>query len=86
MTQPRTTGAPGTDGRKAVARRVIALRGELGLTQEGLAAQAGVSYRAIQYLEAGETWPQPVTLAAIARVLKVTADELRDLAAAPAAP
>ena len=83
MTQPReATRTPGSEGRRAVASRVIDLRGELGLTQEGLAAKAGVSHRTIQNLEAGETWPQPVTLAAIARALEITAQDLRELAAA----
>jgi transcriptional regulator with XRE-family HTH domain len=67
-------------GREAVTRLVVSRRGELGLTQEALAIEAGVSHRTVQYLEAGETWPQPRTLAAIARALGLNADGLRELA------
>ena len=81
MTTPTPiTGAPGSEGRKAVARAVISRRGELGLTQEALALKAGVSHRALQYMEAAETWPQAKTLAAIAAALGVSADDLRALA------
>jgi transcriptional regulator with XRE-family HTH domain len=67
-------------GREAVTRLVVSRRGELGLTQEALAVAAGVSHRTVQNLEAGGTWPQPKTLAGIARALGLSADELREVA------
>ena len=81
MTEPRRIPRTvGSDGRKAVARAVVSRRGELGLTQEALAAKAGVSHRMVQNLEAAETWPQAPKLAAIAAALGISADDLRDLA------
>lgn len=71
---------PAEDGRRAVARVVLARRGELGLTQAELAGRAGVAGRTVQYLEAGKTWPQARILAAIARALDLDADELRSIA------
>jgi len=58
-----------TPGTGELAAAVIIRRGELGLTQDALAAKAGVSVRTIRSLEAGRTWPQARSLAAIARVL-----------------
>lgn len=85
MNQPTPiTGAPGSEGRRAVARAVASRRGELRLTQKGLATRAGVAERTVQYLEDGERWPQARILAAIAGALGLSADELRALADEPA--
>lgn len=79
-TPSRIRRAPGAEGRKALARLVVARRGELGMTQEEVAAKAGISGRSLQNLEAARTWPQAAKLAAIARALGVDADYLRYLA------
>lgn len=57
--------------------RVRERRGALGLSQEHLAHQAGLSWGAIQRLEAGKiTDPHYSTLEGIARALRTTVAEL----------
>ena len=52
---------------------------EIGMTHQELAKQTGLCKRTIRRLEDGETPPRPATLSAIANVLKLTPDELRDI-------
>ena len=62
-----------------LARRVVYLRCELGLTQAALAVKAGVAGRTVQNIEAGRR-PTPLILAAVARALEVDAAELQHIA------
>jgi transcriptional regulator with XRE-family HTH domain len=60
-----------------LAPRVKELRTERGLSQENLAHRAGLSWGAVQKLEAGQVNdPHYSTLASIARVLDTTVVEL----------
>jgi transcriptional regulator with XRE-family HTH domain len=52
-----------------LAERVIDARGAAGVTQEDLAAAAGVSSRYIQKLESGAFNPSYVKMIAVARAL-----------------
>lgn len=70
-----------TPGREAATRAAVSRRGELRLRQSDLAAESGVSERAIQKFEAGETWPWAANRAAIARALGRPATWLDDIAA-----
>jgi transcriptional regulator with XRE-family HTH domain len=71
---------PTDEGRRAAGRAVLARRGELGLTQAQLAGMADVDIKTVYALEAGGRWPIARNLAAIARALGISADDLRDLA------
>ena len=53
-----------------VARQVLKLRRNLGLSQEEVAQRAGVAVRSIHELENGTAWPSSKTLGAVAWVLK----------------
>ncbi len=54
-------------------------RRELGLTLDDVAAEVGVSHQAISQLERGErTGMRMITARKLARVLRVSADELMD--------
>lgn len=61
--------------------RLSAIRAEQGLTQEGLAARAGVTHGAVSYIEGGHTKrPLYETVYRVCRALKVdpqTVDEFR---------
>lgn len=63
--------------------QLLALRIKLNLTQEELAARAGLSVRTIQRIEAGVS-PRGYTLKALAKALAVSENEL--LPQAPPAP
>ena len=81
-------GSPevGADGRTVFGALVRAHRRAAGLTQEALAARAGLSARGIQHLEAGESRPNPSTLRALAAALGLAPQEWEQLrAAVPAA-
>lgn len=56
--------------------RLAALRRTRGLSQEELAAQAGVSRRVIAYYEVESAQPPGALLVALARVLRCSTDEL----------
>ena len=59
--------------------RLATLRGARGLSQEELAAAAGVSRRVIAYYEAESDQPPGALLVDLARALKVSTDELLGL-------
>ena len=61
-----------------IATRVRALRGELGLTLDGLAERSGVSRSMISAVERGETSPTAVLLERLAAGLNVTLAALFD--------
>lgn len=52
-----------------LAANVKRLRQAKGWTQETLAERSGISTTGVQRLEAGERWPRPGTLVALARAL-----------------
>ncbi|WP_067827083.1 helix-turn-helix domain-containing protein [Actinomadura kijaniata] len=56
--------------RERVAKYVVARRGSLGLTQERLAEQAGVTVKTIYNLESAGRWPQARTRAAVEAALR----------------
>jgi transcriptional regulator with XRE-family HTH domain len=66
--------------RARVARYVIARRGELGLTQQGLAGRAGVDIKTIYNLESGERWPQAKTRGALEAALSWYPGDLQRIA------
>ncbi|GAA2085190.1 hypothetical protein GCM10009780_25020 [Actinomadura alba] len=66
--------------RTRVARYVIARRGEVGLTQQGLADRAGVDIKTIYNLESGERWPQAKTRGALEAVLSWYPGDLQRIA------
>ena len=71
----------------ALADTVRALREAHGLTQADLAAQVGLTERAIRYIEGGKTdTPLPPTLEALARVFGVAPDTLDPREKPPSAP
>ena len=68
--------------RKNTARAFTTRRGELHLTQEDVAARAGVSVRTVQGFEAG-TWPNPATKARLEKAVGWPPGEIARLAAPP---
>jgi transcriptional regulator with XRE-family HTH domain len=58
------------------ASHLALLRKSRGLTQEELAEVCGLSLRAVQRIEAGETSPRPYTIRVIAQALGVPVDDL----------
>lgn len=62
----------------AKGKQVMLLRKKMGLSQQDLADQSGVSLRSIQRLESGETTPQGFTLRAIAKVLGENVENLQN--------
>ena len=69
-----------------IARRVRALRTDLGLSLDGLAAKSSVSRSMISLVERGESSPTAVVLEKIAAGLGVSLATLFDDASAPANP
>jgi transcriptional regulator with XRE-family HTH domain len=69
-----------------IARRVRALRADLGLSLEALATKSGVSRSMISLVERGESSPTAVVLEKIAAGLGVSLATLFDDASAPANP
>lgn len=61
-----------------LSRKIKELRTRLGFTQESLAEETKLSLRTIQRIENSESEPRGDTLKRIARILKVTPDELMD--------
>ncbi|WP_305297391.1 helix-turn-helix domain-containing protein [Parvibacter caecicola] len=61
---------------REIAERLIALRREKGLSQEGLAARLGVSRQAVSKWERAESAPDLENLVALADLYAVTVDEL----------
>lgn len=63
---------------KKVGARIRQLRQERGLSQEGLAFDAGLAVTSIATIERGEANPTIAVLYAISRVLKVKVRDLVD--------
>lgn len=61
---------------KKLGKRVNLLRIKKGMTQEELALEAGLNRAYIGYIERGERNPSTETVAKIAKVLKVSLNEL----------
>ena len=68
--------------RRIAADAFRARRGELDLTQEQVAAAAGVHTRTVQNLES-HRWPNPATLARLEKAVGWPPGEMRRLAAPP---
>lgn len=62
---------------KAVSH-LPSLRKSKGMSQEALAEASGLSLRAVQRIEAGETSPRPHTIKVIAQALGIPVSELAD--------
>lgn len=78
--------APGPDINGRIARRVRALRADLGLSLEALAAKCDVSRSMLSLVERGESSPTAVVLEKIASGLGVSLATLFEDASAPADP
>jgi transcriptional regulator with XRE-family HTH domain len=85
-----TTAAALAAARETVARNVAAARGAIGLSQDALAGDAGVSRATVVQLEGAEGDPRLSTLAGVAAALGVSPaflllgrDELDAIARAP---
>jgi transcriptional regulator with XRE-family HTH domain len=85
-TPEKTTEAVGQDINTRIANRVRALRMELGLTLDALAAQCEVSRSMLSLIERGESSPTAVVLDKIATGLGVSLASLFDDGRAPASP
>lgn len=59
-----------------IANRLVALRREHGLTQEGLAASLGVSRQAVSKWERAEASPDTDNLLALSRLYGISLDDL----------
>jgi transcriptional regulator with XRE-family HTH domain len=64
------------DERKAVGRRISAIRSERGLSQEELAKLSGVSREQISRYESGQTMPSAVNGVRLAKALDCPLDVL----------
>jgi transcriptional regulator with XRE-family HTH domain len=74
------------DELRDVGRAVAARRGELGMTQQGLADAAGVDLKTVYNLESGGRWPIARTRVAIAAALGWEGDALAAIAGGTASP
>jgi DNA-binding XRE family transcriptional regulator len=81
-------GVAKSDEVQRVGRAVAARRGELGLTQQELADDAGVDIKTVYNLESGARWPIAKNRAALAVALRWEPDGLAVIAAGevPATP
>ena len=61
---------------KKVGIRIRLIRKEKGITQEGLALEAGLNRAYVGYIERGERNPSTETIAKVAKALKVPLEEL----------
>lgn len=68
-----------TEVRNAISKNVRRLRKARGLTQEQFAAKVGISAVSVNRIEQGHSVPSAVILFAIADVLDVQADVLRQV-------
>ncbi len=80
------TRRPSVDINLRIARRVAALRSELGLTLDALAGRSEVSRSMLSLVERGETSPTAVVLEKVATALGVPLASLFEDGAAPASP
>ena len=86
MQDRATTAASGTDINARIAGRVRALRADLGLTLDALAAKSDVSRSMLSLVERGESSPTAVVLEKIASGLGVSLATLFDDTSAAASP
>jgi transcriptional regulator with XRE-family HTH domain len=86
MTQDKTAETSSQDINTRIANRVRALRTELGLTLDALAAQSEVSRSMLSLIERGESSPTAVVLDKIATGLGVPLASLFDDGGAPPNP
>jgi transcriptional regulator with XRE-family HTH domain len=63
--------------------KLVALRQQRGLTQVQLAAASGITQRAISYYETMPGYPAAPAIIALAKALRVSADELLGLKPLP---
>src|SRR5262245_61428281 len=84
--QERATGPSSHDINSRIAARVKALRTELGMTLDALAAKCDVSRSMLSLVERGESSPTAVVLEKIATGLGVALAALFDDSSAPANP
>jgi transcriptional regulator with XRE-family HTH domain len=84
--QEPTPAAVARDVNARIAGRVRALRADLGLTLDALAARSGVSRSMISLVERGESSPTAVVLEKIASGLGVSLAGLFDDVTAPGSP
>lgn len=63
---------------KAFGKNVAALREKRGMSQEKLAALAGISRETISHMENGQQWTRLSTLHQLAKALDVEVKELFD--------
>src|SRR5947207_5790685 len=82
----RAAAAVSSDINALIASRVRALRTQLGITLDGLAAKCDVSRSMISLVERGESSPTAVVLEKLASGLGVSLATLFDDAGAPASP
>src|SRR5690348_17033211 len=77
MTEPAATDHPASATTAShLARNLVSLRHTRGLTQDGLARNAGVPRSTIANLESGEGNPSLSVLVKVAQALGVPIDEL----------
>jgi len=78
---PHHEGVAKSDEVRQVGRAVAARRGELGMTQQDLADEAGVDIKTVYNLESGGHWPIAKNRAALSVALHWEADALNVIAA-----
>lgn len=64
---------------QSLSRKVVKQRGKLGLSQERLAENTGLSLRTVQRIEKGESTPRGNTLKKLAKALDLNAEDLLDM-------
>ena len=64
------------DLRQVLGANIRSLRGQLGLSQDDLAAGSGLSMNYIGYIERGKKWPSHEALSELAKALNTTPDRL----------
>ena len=82
MPRPRTPAVAVPVDEKAIGERIRELRKRQGMSQAELAAELGVNQTAVSDYETGEARIHAAMLAALARVLRTSADEILGLASA----
>ena len=85
MPRPRKPAVEVPVDEKVIGERLRELRKRQGLSQAELAAELGLNQTAISDYETGEARIHAAMLAALARVLRTSADEILGLSAARAA-
>ncbi|MGH9314360.1 MAG: helix-turn-helix domain-containing protein [Vicinamibacterales bacterium] len=85
MPRPRKPAVEVPVDEKAIGERIRELRKRQGMSQAELAAELGLNQTAVSDYETGEARIHAAMLAALAHVLRVSADELLGLAPARSA-